>query len=88
MPVSVRYWTLNSTLPTAGMFLFILTFSLLFMQHSSAIGADLYDEFEDDITDNRNHKHLVAWNCDLKNSLEFSEFSLMKVETCANVSSQ
>ena len=33
-------------------------------------------------------KHLIAWNCDLKDSLQFSEYSLMKVETCANVSSQ
>ena len=33
-------------------------------------------------------KHLIAWNCDLKDSLQFSEYSLMKVETCANISSQ
>lgn len=33
-------------------------------------------------------KQLMAWNCDLRNSLEFSEFSLMKVETCHNIASQ
>ena len=33
-------------------------------------------------------KHLIAWNCDLKDSLQFSEYSLIKVETCANISSQ
>ena len=68
------------------MLLFLPTFSLLLMQYAATI--DLYDESEDNITNDRNHKHLIAWNCDLKNSLEFSEFSLMQVETCANVSSQ
>ena len=29
-----------------------------------------------------------AWSCNLKDSLQFSEFSLMSVEKCANISSQ
>ena len=39
-----------------------------------------------DVTD-QDLKRLLAWNCDLQQTLEFSEFSLMRVETCKNVSS-
>ena len=35
-----------------------------------------------------NAKQLIAWNCDLQQSLQFSEYSLMKVETCENISQQ
>ena len=31
---------------------------------------------------------ISAWNCDLKENLQFAEFSLMEVESCSNVSSQ
>ena len=53
-----------------------------------ALESDLFAENPDGIPSDRNLKHLVAWNCDLKNSLQFSEFSLMRVQTCANISSQ
>jgi len=31
---------------------------------------------------------ISAWNCDLKDTLQFAEYSLMEVSTCSNVSSQ
>ena len=37
--------------------------------------------------DGEHIQRLVAWNCDLKNSLQYNEFSLMQVEDCDNVSS-
>ena len=33
-------------------------------------------------------ERLVAWNCDLKNSLQYNEFSLMQVEDCDTVSKE
>ena len=35
---------------------------------------------------NEEVKHLVAWDCDLKRSMQYNEFSLIHVEQCNNVS--
>ena len=35
-----------------------------------------------------NRKHLIAYNCAIKDTLQYTEFSLMEVANCANVSSQ
>ena len=60
----------------------------LLTQNNPALDSDLFVENPDGVPSDRNLKHLVAWNCDLKDSLQFSEFSLMQVQTCANISSQ
>lgn len=35
----------------------------------------------------RERKHMVAWNCNLNTNLEFTEYSLMAVGQCSNISS-
>ena len=38
--------------------------------------------------DEEHIQRLVAWNCDLKNSLQYNEFSLMQVEDCDTISKE
>ena len=37
---------------------------------------------------NERTKQLVAWNCNLKNSLQYNEFSLLQVKDCDDISSE
>ena len=60
----------------------------LSLQLINALEFSYPNSSPDGVPTDRNLKHLVAWNCDLRNSLQFSEFSLMSVQTCANISSQ
>ena len=59
----------------------MLTFITLHLIHTNEIFGSVSTTTED-------RKKLVAWNCDLLQSLEFSEYSLIEVESCQNVSSR
>ena len=48
----------------------------------SQVGADPSDK------ESLDHKYMIAYNCAIKDTLRYSEFSLMEVGNCANVSSQ
>ena len=62
-------------------FIMMLTFITLHLIHTNEIFGSVSTTTED-------RKKLVAWNCDLLQSLEFSEYSLIEVESCQNVSSR
>lgn len=68
---------------------YLILFQLTLKIHiNHALDSSLFAKTSDGLQSDRNLKHLVAWNCDLKNSLQFSECSLMRVQTCVNISSQ
>ena len=62
-------------------FIMMLTFITLHLIHTNEIFGSVSTTTED-------RKKLVAWNCDLLQSLEFSEYSLIEVESCQNISSR
>ena len=61
---------------------------LLWLLIYSTISTTNYDPIQTSKEESNRGKQLVAWNCDLKQNLEYSEYSLMKVRKCENISQQ